>query len=209
MRLGRTLARYLAGTVLLALVIAVGITVRIVQLGQAVPTRDMADADAIVVLGAAQYNGRPSPVFAARLDHAAALYRSGLAPRVVTTGGGAPGDATTEGAAGARYLAGEGIPQAALTAVPVGIDTLISLRAVAESVKSRGWDSVILVTDPWHMERSRMMARDLGLHVQTSPVTVGPAVDPDIRTRYIARELAGTLYYRLTGGSSGSGSAVF
>jgi uncharacterized SAM-binding protein YcdF (DUF218 family) len=205
MRLGPTLARYAAGAVILAMVIAAGLVVRIVQFAQPVA---VSDADAIIVLGAAQYNGRPSAVFKERLDHAAELFRAGSAAHIVTTGGGQAGDATTEGAAGARYLAGIGIPKAAVDAVPIGIDTVISLRAAAAVAHENGWDSVILVTDPWHMARSRMIAEDLDLAVQTSPVTSGPATDPSIRLRYIARELAGTLYYRLLGGSSGPGSAV-
>lgn len=205
MQLGRTVVRYLAGAVLIALVISAGLTIRIVQFAQ--PT-SVSDAAAIIVLGAAQYNGRPSSVFQERLDHAAALYRSGAAPRVITTGGGQPGDAVTEGQAGATYLIAQGLPKQAVIAVPVGIDTLISLRAAADVTRRHSWQDVILVTDPWHMARSRAMARDLGMSVQTSPVTEGPATESAVRAKYIARELAGLVFYRLLGGSSGSGSAV-
>ncbi|MEO7125674.1 MAG: YdcF family protein [Nakamurella sp.] len=205
MHVGRTLARYVAGALLLAVVITAGVTLRIVQFAQ---STSVVDADAIIVLGAAQYNGRPSLVFRERLDHAAELYRSGAAPTIITTGGGQPGDSVSEGEAGARYLAGVGVPKTSVSAVPIGIDTLLSLRAAAAVAHKRGWDSVILVTDPWHMARSRAIARDLGLSVQTSPVAVGPATNPAIRVRYIARELAGFVFYRLVGGSSGSGSAV-
>jgi uncharacterized SAM-binding protein YcdF (DUF218 family) len=205
MHLGRTVGRYLAGVLVLGVVITVGLTVRIVQFAE--PT-DVAQADAIIVLGAAQYNGTPSAVFRERLDQAARLYRDGAAAHVITTGGGQPGDAVSEGEAGARYLVKAGLPRSSVHAVTTGIDTLLSLRAAAAEVSAHGWDSVILVTDPWHMARSRAMARDLGLAVQTSPVTSGPATDDAVRARYITRELAGLLFYRLVGGSSGSGSAV-
>jgi uncharacterized SAM-binding protein YcdF (DUF218 family) len=205
MQLSRTVGRYLAGVLLLGVVITAGLALRIVQFAQ--PT-DVSRADAIIVLGAAQYNGTPSPVFRERLDHAAQLYRSGAAGHIITTGGGQVGDTMSEGEAGARYLVGAGLPESAVNAVTTGIDTLISLRAAAAEADENGWDSVILVTDPWHMARSRAMARDLGLSVQTSPVTSGPATDDAIRARYVARELAGLLFYRLVGGSSGSGSAV-
>lgn len=205
MSFGRTLGRYAAGALLLAVVIAAGLTIRIVQFAQPnVP----ADADAIIVLGAAQYNGRPSEVFQQRLDHAAQLYRSGAAPHIITVGGGQPGDATSEGEAGAEYLVHTGVPEAAVTAVGTGIDTLISLRAASAVAHQKHWDNVILVSDPWHMARCRAIARDLGLAVQTSPVTGGPATTDSVRAKYIARELAGLVFYRLLGGSSGSGSAV-
>jgi uncharacterized SAM-binding protein YcdF (DUF218 family) len=205
MQLSRTVGRYFAGVLVLGVVIAAGLVVRIVQFAQ---PADVTQADAIIVLGAAQYNGTPSAVFRERLDHAAQLYRSGDAPHIITTGGGQPGDAMSEGEAGARYLVSDGLPESSVDAVATGIDTLISLRAAAAEARAHGWDSVILVTDPWHMARSRAIARDLGLDVQTSPVTSGPAADDAVRARYIARELAGLLFYRLVGGSSGSGSAV-
>lgn len=205
MHVGRTLLRWLAGAVLVTVLVAAGVVVRIVQFGH---TDQHATADAIVVMGAAQYNGRPSPVFAARLDHAAALYRDGDAPHIVTLGGRQIGDAETEGQAGKKYLAQSGVPESALLAVGVGNDTLISLRAAAAELATRGWQSVIIVSDPWHVARSRMIARDLGLFVQVSPVTSGPATGDSVELRYVERELLGTLFYRLTGGSSGAGSAV-
>ena len=94
-----------------------------------------------MVLGAAQYDGDPSPVFQARLDHAAELYRDGVAPRILTIGGGQTGDRTTEGAAGAAYLAELGIDRSALTAVGTGDDTLASLRAAEVLLTENGWTS--------------------------------------------------------------------
>lgn len=201
----RTFGRYLAGTVLVGLLVVVGTWVRVGQIGD----RDQrAAADAIVVLGAAQYNGDPSPVFQARLDHAAELYRAGVAPRIVTVGGGQVDDATTEGAAGAAYLQAAGIDRAALTAVGEGGDTLASLRAAAPVLAEQGVSSVVLVTDPAHSARSALMARDLGWTVQTSPVRQGPAVRDSVHAEYQLRETLGLLYYRVVGGSSGISAPV-
>lgn len=155
-------------------------------------------SDVIVVLGASQYDGRPSPVFKARLDHALALYRRDVAPRVVTVGYKQPGDRFTEADAGADYLAGQGVPRRALVVVPQGTDTLGSLRAVDGVISTRGWSSVVLVTDPWHVLRARAMARDLGLSAQASPVRTGPSVDGlGTELRYIGRESLAYVYYRV------------
>ena len=201
----RTLLRYLGGAVLVVAVIVTGVVIRIIQVAG---SDERAVTDAIVVLGAAQYDGDPSPVFQARLDHAAALYQAGVAPRIVTIGGGLSGDRTTEGAAGAAYLAGAGIDPADLTAVAIGDDTLASLRAADTQLTENGWTSVVLVTDPWHSARAALMATDLGLTVQVSPVRDGPAVRDGVAPAYVTREALGILYYRLTGGSSGAGSTV-
>jgi uncharacterized SAM-binding protein YcdF (DUF218 family) len=205
----RTLLRYLGGVGLVGLLIVAGTWVRVGQVGAQEDRADRPAVDAIVVLGAAQYDGDPSPVFAARLDHAARLYRDGLAPHNVTIGGGQPGDATTEGQAGADYLVAAGIDRSAVIAVGAGSDTLASLRAAEPVLAGQGWTSVVVVTDPAHSARSALMARDLGWTVQTSPVRDGPAVRPDVQTEYRLRETLGVLYYRLTGGSSGVSAPVF
>jgi uncharacterized SAM-binding protein YcdF (DUF218 family) len=204
-RVLRVLGRYLVGTLLVAALVTGGIAIRIIQVGH----QDQRQvSDAIVVLGAAQYDGRPSAVYAARLDHARQLYRDGVAAHVLTIGGGQPGDRVTEGAAGRYYLLAAGLPPAALLAVGTGNDTLVSLRAAEVLLAQHGWRSVTLVTDPWHAERSRLIAADLGLSVRVSSVTTGPALDPGVEGRYVQRETLGTLFYLLTGGSSGAGSAV-
>ena len=201
----RTVLRYLGGAALVAVLIVAGVVMRVVQ----VSSQDgRSAADVIVVLGAAQYDGDPSPVFGARLDHAADLYRQGVAPMIMTIGGGQSGDRTTEGAAGAAYLADTGIDEADLIAVGTGDDTLVSLRAANEVLTENGWTSVVLVTDPWHAARAGMMADDLGLTVQVSPVISGPSVDTGVELRYVVREALGILFYRLTGGSSGLGTTV-
>lgn len=210
----RTALRYLGGAVLVGLLVVAGTWVQVGRIGaQDLPAGAdgaiTARVDAILVPGAAQYDGRPSPVFRARLDHAAQLYRDGVAAHIVTVGGGQPDDRTTEGQAGLDYLAAAGIDASALTAVGTGGDTVASLRAAEPVLAERGWSSVVLVTDPAHSARSALMARDLGWTVQTSPVRAGPAVEPAVQNDYRLRETLGVLYYRLTGGPSGLSAPVF
>lgn len=155
-------------------------------------------SDAIIVLGASQYNGVPSPVFAARLDHAVTLYDEGVAPHVVTVGGKQPGDNYTEAESGRAYLHQHGVPRSAIVAVQTGNDTLDSLQAVAQQFRVAGWHSAVIVTDPWHCLRSRTMARDLGIQADTSPERTGPAVaSRATEVHYIARETEAYIYYEL------------
>ena len=159
-------------------------------------------SDAIVVLGSAQYNGVPSSIFAARLEHAKALYEAGVAPVIVTVGGKATGDQFTEAEAGRDYLANAGLPADALLAVPEGVDTLESMRAVSAAFDQRGWSSAVLVTDPWHVMRAQRMAEDAGIVAESSPTRQGPAVQTRAtQFRYILRETAAYLLYRATGES--------
>jgi uncharacterized SAM-binding protein YcdF (DUF218 family) len=159
-------------------------------------------SDAIVVLGSAQYNGVPSSIFAARLEHAMKLYKAGVAPVIVTVGGKATGDKFTEAEAGREYLANEGVPRDALLAVPKGVDTLQSMQAVAAVFGTHGWHSAVLVTDPWHAMRAQRMAQDSGIEAESSPTRQGPAVQTrTTQFRYILRETAAYLLYRATGHS--------
>jgi uncharacterized SAM-binding protein YcdF (DUF218 family) len=159
-------------------------------------------SDAIVVLGSAQYNGVPSSIFEARLEHALDLFEDGVAPVVVTVGGKADGDQFTEGEAGRAYLAEAGIPEGALLAVEEGVDTLESMRAVGAVFDERGWSSAVLVTDPWHAMRAERMAEDAGITADSSPTRQGPAVQTRAtQFRYILRETAAYLLYRATGES--------
>ncbi|MFW5419553.1 YdcF family protein [Nocardiopsis sp. CNT-189] len=160
-------------------------------------------SDAIVVLGASQYNGTPSPIFQARLQHAADLYRSGVAPMVVTVGGNQPGDNYTEGGSGRDWLVEQGIPADAVVAVETGSNTLRSLEAVSGVFDDQGWDSTVIVTDPWHSLRSRIMAEDQGMEAGTSPVRSGPAVlERKTQLWYITRETGSLWYYWLFGDSA-------
>jgi uncharacterized SAM-binding protein YcdF (DUF218 family) len=157
-------------------------------------------SDAIVVLGSAQYNGRPSAILSARLDHAAALFKDGIAPRIITVGGRAQGDRYSEAGAGEMYLEKYGVPSAAILPIEQGTDTLNSLTAAAKVFNSRGWHSAVLVTDPWHELRARQMFRDVGIKTASSPTRSGPAVQSrTTEVRYITRETAAYLFYRLFG----------
>ncbi len=159
-------------------------------------------SDAIVVLGSAQYDGVPSSIFEARLEHALRLWQDGVAPVVVTVGGRADGDRFTEAEAGAQYLSQAGVPGEALLPVPEGVDTLESMRAVGAAYEERGWTTAVLVTDPWHAMRAERMAEDSGMEVESSPTRQGPAVQTrTTQFRYILRETAAYLLYRATGES--------
>jgi uncharacterized SAM-binding protein YcdF (DUF218 family) len=153
-------------------------------------------SDVILVLGAAQFDGRPSATLRARLDHAKALFDAGVAARIVTVGGKQPADRFTEAQAGVAYLKDRGVPAADLFHVDEGSDTLLSLRAADGLLRSHGWRRVVLVTDPPHSLRSRTMARDLGLLASTSPTRTGPGNAGGLAEgRYVARETLGYLFY--------------
>jgi uncharacterized SAM-binding protein YcdF (DUF218 family) len=191
------------------LVTAVVLSVLLVLLGTAASVwwvarqDDAPRSDAIVVLGASQFDGRPSSVFKARLQHARSLYEDGVAPRVITVGGGAPGDRTTEAEAGAAFLRERDVET---VAVPKGRNTLQSLEAVEVVMAEKGWQTAVLVTDPWHSLRSRTMARDQGIDAQTSPTRAGPSVRTrGTQARYIARETLAFLYYKAFGRSGEAG----
>jgi uncharacterized SAM-binding protein YcdF (DUF218 family) len=167
---------------------------------------DRSLSDAIIVLGASQFDGRPSSVLEARLEHAVRLFESGVAPRIVTVGGGRPGDRFTEAEAGRNYLTRRDVPAAAVVAVGEGRNTFASLQAAEELFEERGWGSAVVVTDPWHALRTRRMARDVGIEAVSSPTRRGPSVRTrETQVRYIARETAAYLYYRAFGESAGDG----
>lgn len=164
---------------------------------------DRPASQAIVVLGASQYDGRPSRVFSARLGHALGLYREDVAPYVVTVGGSLPGDRFTEAAAGKQWLVERDVPSNRVIAVQEGGDTLQSLTAVDGALETRDWTKVVIVTDPWHSLRARTMAGDLGMEAATSPARSGPAVRTrSTEVRYIVRETLALLYYEVFGASS-------
>lgn len=132
------------------------------------------DADAIMVMGAAQYDGRPSPQLAARLDHVVTLWNDGVAPLVVVTGGNIPGDRFTEAEASARYLVGRGVPESAIVEVGEGSNTVESVEAAVPAMVAAGVESVALVTDPYHALRSRLIVADagFGVDVASTPTSV-------------------------------------
>jgi uncharacterized SAM-binding protein YcdF (DUF218 family) len=157
-------------------------------------------ADVILVLGAAQYDGEPSPVFQGRLSHAALLYREGRADMVVVLGGAAPGDRTSEADAGREWLiASEDLPPDAVVASPVGATTFESLRAAADWMHERHLDSAFLVSDPWHNLRVKRMASDLGIEGYASATWHSAARSEGTRFDGYVRETFAYLLYRIAG----------
>ncbi|HSL10622.1 MAG TPA: YdcF family protein [Actinomycetota bacterium] len=161
--------------------------------------RDADSADAIVVLGAAQYDGEPSPVFRGRLDHALLLWQQGRADMVITVGSKQPGDRTTEAEAGRTYLVSSGVPLDATVALPVGRTTFESLEAAAGYLEERGRDSAFLVSDPWHNARVTAMADDLGLEGHASATWTSGARSEDTRGQGYVRETFAYLFYLVAG----------
>ena len=132
------------------------------------------NADAIVVLGAAQYDGRPSPVFEARLDHAVDLYEAGVARYLIVTGGKAEGDRTTEAATARAFAMSRGVPASAILVEDRGRTTLESLHAVADLLRQHELASAVFVSDPTHMLRVLRIARDEAIVAYGSPTTTSP-----------------------------------
>ncbi len=131
-------------------------------------------ADAIIVLGAAQFDGRPSPVLAARLDHGLDLWKRGLAPIIVVTGGKQPGDRVTEATASADYLLKRGVPDAAIRREVDGETTYASIAASARFLKAEGRQRVLVVSEPYHMLRTKGIGREVGLTPFGSPTVNSP-----------------------------------
>ena len=161
---------------------------------------DADTADAIVVLGAAQYDGEPSPVFQGRLDHALLLWEQGRADTVITVGSKQPGDRTTEAEAGRSYLVEHGVPDSAAVALPVGTTTFESLEAAAEYLQERGATSAFLVSDPWHNARVNAMAADLGIDGHASATWTSAAQSEESRGEGYVRETFAYIYYVVVGG---------
>jgi uncharacterized SAM-binding protein YcdF (DUF218 family) len=154
--------------------------------------------DAIVVLGAAQYDGRPSPQLAARLDHTLELWQAGLAPVVVVTGGNQPGDRFTEASASRAYLVARGVPDSAVLAEDQGRSTWESLANVEEVLAPTGATRVLLVTDPFHSLRARLTAQELGLTAYVSPTRTSPVTGAAAAARHL-KEAAGIAVGRIVG----------
>jgi uncharacterized SAM-binding protein YcdF (DUF218 family) len=157
-------------------------------------------ADVILVLGAAQYSGRPSPVFVGRLEQAKLLFQQGRAGAVVVLGGKRPGDVTTEAQAGRDYLLAQGLPSADVFAEPRGNTTFESLEAAARFMRGMGMQSAFLVSDPWHNLRIKRMAGDLGIRAYASATWHSAARSTATRLAGYVRETFAYLAYRLFGG---------
>lgn len=194
----RILIRLAAAAALGGALVAAWTTYRIWTVGSVDEARP---ADAIVVMGAAQYNGRPSPLFRARLEHAVALYQRGLAPIFVATGGrGRPGDTTTEAEVARAYALAHGVPDEAILVEDRGRTTLESLRTVGRMLRERGVDSALFVSDRTHMLRVLRVARDQGLVAYGSPTTTSPAESSLVdQASGTIHEIGGLGLYFLTG----------
>jgi uncharacterized SAM-binding protein YcdF (DUF218 family) len=195
----RTIARLiLAGLVVVAAVVGYG-AYRIWDQGN---RDDRTHADAIVVMGAAQYDGRPSPVFAARLDHAIDLFHEGIAPYLIVTGGKQEGDRTTEAASAKAYAMAREVPEDAILAEDRSRTTLQSIRGVAALMQEHRLETVVFVSDPSHMLRVLKMASDEGLTSYGSPTRTSPIDKDPIRgLDAIVHELGALAVYFLSGGS--------
>lgn len=191
----RILTRSLLGALVIVVLVLGGTAFRVWQVAR---LDQRTQVDVAIVLGAAQYDGQPSDVFKARLQHAKTLYVSGVVNYVLTVGGKQPGDVYTEAEAGQDWLVANGVPKDRVIAVGTGSDTLISLESVAPVYRQHGWDSAVIVSDPWHSLRAQMMARDAGINANVSPTHTGPVVQSrEIQLKYIIRETGGVLFYRL------------
>ena len=159
-------------------------------------------ADVIVVMGAAQYDGTPSPLFAARLDHAIALFKDGVAPRLIVTGGKREGDRTTEAASGRVYAIDRDVPAEAILAEDASRTTLQSIRGVAALMDEFDLRTAVFVSDPTHMLRVLRMAADVGIDAYGSPTRTSPLErDPAGRIDATVHELGALGVYFLTGES--------
>ena len=152
-------------------------------------------ADAIVVAGAAQLNGAPGDVLLARLQEAKRLFGEEYAPLIITVGAGAPGDRTTEAAAGRYWLIRNGVPKSKVLSIPVGRDTLTQTKNYITELKKRDVNKVIIATDAYHCNRAITMAKDFGAEASCSPSQSGPNTLENSRYRYLIREAGAYLAY--------------
>jgi uncharacterized SAM-binding protein YcdF (DUF218 family) len=169
-----------------------------VQVWQASRRDEARPAEAVVVFGAAQYNGRPSAVLRARLDHAADLWKKHLAPRIVVTGGRQPGDRVTEAKASALYLHTKGVPDDVIVRIVSGRNSWDSLAAAATELRKRSLNRVLLVSDPFHSARIKGMAGELGLKGRTSPTRTSPIKGTD-EIRHLGKETVAVSIGRIIG----------
>jgi uncharacterized SAM-binding protein YcdF (DUF218 family) len=194
------LFRWIRRTITIIVILAlVGPTYAIAQVWRAANNPIVRQADVIVVLGAAQLDGKPGEALEARLIEAKRIFDLGYAPSIITVGGGAPGDRTTEGASGKYWLRMNGILARKITAVEVGRDTLQSTKAYTKIMKKRYVSDVIIVTDAYHCKRAMTMANDEGVVSTCSPVQTGPNTLGNSGYRYLIREAAAYLSYITVG----------
>ena len=188
----RFIRKIITGIILLILVV-VGLPLGSVWYSAHNPT--IRSADFIVILGAAQLDGRPGDVLQARLTEAKRIYELGYGKRIITVGAGAPGDRTTEAATSKSWLIRHGIPASSITSIAKGRDTYASTVAYVDEMKSRSRKDVIIVTDPYHCKRSMTMANDLGVVATCSPTRTGPSATRSAGMKYLIRETEAYLAY--------------
>lgn len=191
--------RFLAILALLLLSI-VGYSAWIFHLISRQASKDEArPADVIVVFGAAEYRGKPSPVFRARLDHALGLYRQGLASTIITTGGHGPDPKFTEAEVGRNYLLIAGIPDDHLLAATQGDSTYTSVREASTLMRSRNWQTCVVVSDGFHMFRIKRLFSAAGLTAYASPARSSPLAAASTATqfRHVAREVLAYAMWRV------------
>ncbi|MGA1439718.1 MAG: YdcF family protein [Ilumatobacteraceae bacterium] len=169
-----------------------------VQVARVGADHDAGPIDAIVVMGAAQYDGRPSPQLAARLDHVVTLWSEGVAPVVVVTGGRRPGDRFTEAEASSRYLVDAGVPVDSIVEVGAGASTFESVAAARPLMEDLGIGSVAMVTDPYHALRARLILSDAGFEVDVASTPVSVVSGWTARRREVV-EAAGVMIGRVIG----------
>jgi uncharacterized SAM-binding protein YcdF (DUF218 family) len=187
------------GRFVLAVLVLLGgyVVLTFVQVYRASNHDGAREAEAIIVLGAAQWNGQPSPVLQERLDHALELYEAGIAPLIVLTGGKQEADAFTEATAGYNYLRDRGVPDEALLKEVDGTSTWDSLRASQRFLSERGADEVVLVTDDYHAYRVEAIAEELGFDATVSPTDSLLAGSKQLRQ--LVRETAAVSIGRIIG----------
>ncbi|MDQ2726418.1 MAG: YdcF family protein [Actinomycetota bacterium] len=190
--------RLTAVTALAALVVFVYLIITLGQVWQSSRLNQARSVQAIIVLGAAQYHGMPSPDLRSRLDHAYTLWSQHLATTVVVTGGREPGDPYTEAGTGADYLAGKGVPQTDILREVSGRDSWQSLAAAANFLKHRHIVRVLLVSDPFHDKRISLMADELGLSPYVSPTRTSPIKGSSVIS-YFVKETGEVAVGRIIG----------
>jgi uncharacterized SAM-binding protein YcdF (DUF218 family) len=190
---------------LLALVLCVGslyVGLTVFEVWRVGRTQSTTQVDAIVVMGAAQYDGVPSPLLKARLMHAFDLWKQKIAPRIVLTGGNKPGDRYTEASASAIFLRQQGVPQEELLQESLSRSTYEALRNVRDLVKNdanfAGIERIVIVTDPYHELRSRLTAREMNFETTTSPSSNSPIAGNSAFKKYV-KEGAGIALARVIG----------
>ena len=195
------MSRWARALLVLAALVVLGlgyVGVSLLQVWQTGRSYSVPPGRVVVVLGAAQYDGRPSPQLAARLDEVLRIWDTGVVDQVMVTGGRLPGDRFTEAEASARYLTAAGIPPEVILAEDVGTTTFSSLQAAADILSEVGVREVVLVTDPFHALRSQLIAAEVGLDAVVAPTSTS-VVRGGADRRLHLREALGVALGRIIG----------